>query len=165
MILCALVFLLHLSKIFGFHRNIYLRVPPPLPKATFPLFHLPFQVETFTPCLQRLLLAADAPSRCSASSIWSGNPHPTHILLLLLHPTCADRWHDTFHPNHCPLHLISSALSHGPCSIARSSRSIWQRMRSRLLPFVPTPRSWRNTSPSRPPSMPRAPTLRRGWLF
>ena len=116
------------------------------------------------------------PSRCSASPIQAGNPHPTPILLLLPHPTCPDRRRerDTFHPNHRPLHQISAGLSHGARSIARTSRSIWQRrsksrpharMRSRWLPFVPTPRSWRSTSPSRPPLAPRAPTPRRGWLL
>ena len=116
----------------------------------------------------------DPPSRCSASPIQAGNPHPTPILLLLPHPTCLDRRRDTFHPNHQPLHQISAALSHGARSIARISRSIWQwrsklrphvQMRSRWLPFMSTPRSWRSTSPSRPPSTPRAPTTRHGWLF
>ena len=118
-----------------------------------------FQVETFTPCLQRHRhLAGDPPSRSSASPIQAGNPHPTPILLLLPHPTCPDqrRERDTFHPNHRPLHQISAGLSHGARSIARISRSIWQRrsksqpharMRSRWLPFVPTPRSWRSTLP------------------
>ena len=101
------------------------------------------------------LLAGDPPSRCSASSIQAGNPHPTHILLLP-HPTCPDCRCNTFHPNHRPLHQISAALSHGARSIAKISRSIWQRgsksrayarMRSRWLPFVPTPRSWRSTLP------------------
>ena len=103
-------------------------------------------------------LAGDPPSRCSASPIQAGNPHPTPILLLLPHPTCPDRRRerDTFHPNHRPLHQISAGLSHGARSIARTSRSIWQRrsksrphawMRSRWLPFVPTPRSWRSTLP------------------
>ena len=136
-----------------------------------------FQVETFTPCLQRRrLLAGDPPSRCSASSIQAGNPHPTPILLLLPHPTWPDRRRerDTFHPNHRPLHQISAGLSHGARSIARTSRSIWQRrsksrphaqMRSGWLPFVPTPRSWRSTSPSRPPLTPHAPTPRCGWLL
>ena len=69
-------------------------------KSHFPSFRLPFQVETFTPCLQhRRLLAGDPPSRCSASPIQAGNPHPTPILLLP-HPTCPDRWFDTFHQNH-----------------------------------------------------------------
>ena len=70
----------------------------------------------------------------------------THFLLP--HPTCPDRRCDTFHPNHRPLHQISAGLRHGARSIARISRSIWQRrsksrpharMRSRWLPFVPTP--------------------------
>ena len=130
--------------------------PPPYQKAHFPCFRLPFQVKTFTPCLQRRLLTGDPPSRCSASSLQAGNPHPTPILLLLPHPMCPDCWHDTFHPNHRPLHQISAALSHGACTIARSSRSIWQRrsksrsharMRSRWPPFVPTPVSWRSTLP------------------
>ena len=151
----------------------YLPPRPPYQKPHFPCFCLPFQVETFTPCLQCRLLAGDPPSRCSASPIQAGNPHPTPILLLLPHPTCPDRRGecDTFHPNHRPLHQISIVLSHGTRSIARISRSIWQRrsksrpharMRSRWLPFVPTPRSWRSTSPSRPPSTPCAPTTRRG---
>ena len=137
----------------------YLPSRSPYQKPHFPCFCLPFQVETFTPCLQRCLLAGDPPSCYSASSIQAGNPHPSPILLLLPHPTCHDRWHerDTFHPNHRPLHQISAALSHGARSIARISRSIWQRrsksrpharMRSRWLPFVPTHKSWRSTSPS-----------------
>ena len=156
MTLCTLVFSLKRFQIFGFHGNIYLPAPAPLPKATFPCFRLPFQVETFTPCLQRCLLAGDPPSRFSASSIQAGNPHPTPILLLLPHPTCPDRRRDTFHPNHRPLHQISAGLSHGARSIARISRSIWQqrsksrphmRMSSRWLPFMLTPRSWRSTFP------------------
>ena len=132
--------------------------PLPLTKSHIsPCFRLPFQVETFTPCLQRRrLLAGDPPSRCSASPIQAGNPHPTPILLLLPHPTCPDRRRerDTFHPNHRPLHQISAGLSRGARSIAKTSRSIWQRrskswpharMRSRRLPFVLTPRSWRST--------------------
>ena len=165
MTLCAPVFLLNRFQIVGFRGSIYLPTPPPYQKPYFPCLCLPFPVETFTPCLQhRLLLAGDPPSRCSASSIQAGNPHLTPILLLLPHPTCPDRRRerDTFHPNHRPLHQISPALSHGAHSIARISRSIWQRrsksrpharMRSQWLPFVPTPRSWRSTSPSRPPSM------------
>ena len=156
MTLCAPVFSLNRFKIFGFRENIYLPTPPPYQKPHFPCFRLPFQVETFTPCLQRRLLVGDPPSRCLASSIQVGNPHPTPILLLLPHPTCPDRRRDTFHPNHRPLHQISAALSHGARSIARISRSIWQRrsksrphvrMRSRWLPFVLTPRSWRSTLP------------------
>ena len=132
--------------------------PPPYQKPHFPSFRLPFQVETFTPCLQRRLLTGGPPSSCSSSSIQAGNPHPTPILLLLPHPTCPDRQRkrDTFHPNHQPLHQISASLCHDARSIARISRSIWQRrsksrpharMRSRWLPFVPTPRSWRSTLP------------------
>ena len=154
----------------------YLPPRPPYQKPHFPCFRLPFQVETFTPCLQRRLLAGDRLSCCSASPIQAGNPHPTPILLLLPHPTCPNHWRerDTFHPNHRPLHQISAALIHGARSIARTSRSIWQRrsksrpharMRLRCLPFVSTPRSWRSTSPSRPPSTPSAPMLRRGWLL
>ena len=112
--------------------------PPPYQKPHFPCFRLPFQVETFTPCLQRRrLLAGDPPSRCSASPIQAGNPHPTPILLLLPHPTCPDRRRerDTFHPNHQPLHHISTGLSHGARSIARTSRSIWQR-RSKSRPHA-----------------------------
>ena len=146
-------------QVFGFRGNIYLPAPSPLPKAHFPPFRLPFQVETFTPCLQRRrLLAGDPPSRSSPSPIQAGNPHLTPILLLLSHPTCPDRRRerDTFHPNHRPLHQISAGLSHGARSIARTSRSIWQRrsksrpharMRLRWLPFLPTPRSWRSTLP------------------
>ena len=84
--------------------------PPPYQKPHFPCFRLPFQVETFTPCLQRRLLAGDPPSRCSVSSIQAGNPHPTPILLLLPHPTCPDRRRDTFHPNHRPLDTSPSYL-------------------------------------------------------
>ena len=151
--------------------------PPPYQKPHFLSFRLPFKVETFTPCLQRRrLLAGDPPSCSSASPIQEGNTHSTHILLLLPHPTCPDgrRECNTFHPNHRPLHQISAGQSHGAHSIARISRSIWQwrsksrphaRMRSLWLPFVSTPRSWRSTSPSRPPLMPRVPTSRRGWLL
>ena len=125
MTLCAPVFSLKRFQTFGFRRNIYLPAPPPYQKPHFPYFCLPFQVETFTPCLQRRLLIGNPPSCFSASSIQAGNPHPTPILLLLLpHPTCPNRQHDTFHPNHRPLHQISAALSHGACSIARISRSI-----------------------------------------
>ena len=155
--LCTSVFSLKLFQIFGFRGNIYLLAPPPYQKPHFPCFRLPFQVETFTPCLQRCLLAGDPPSRCLALSIQAGNPHPTPIILLP-HPTCPDRRHerDTFHPNHQPLHQISVGLGHGARNIDRISRSIWQRrrksrqharMRSRWLPFVSTPRSWRSPLP------------------
>ena len=147
MTLCAPVFSLKRYQIFS-------PPPPPYQKPHFPCFRLPFQVETFTPCLQRRLLAGDPPPCCPASPIQAGNPHPTPILLLLPHPTCPDRRRDTFHRNHRPLHQISAALSHGACSIAMISRSIWQRrsksrvqMMSRWLPFVPTPRSWRTSLP------------------
>ena len=119
-------------------------------------------------------LAGDPPSRCSASAIQAGNPHPTPILLLLPHPTCPDHRRDTFHPNHRPLHQISTTLSHAARNLARILRSIGQwrsksrphaRMRSRWLPFVPTPRSWRSTSPSWPPLKPRASTPRCGWML
>ena len=40
--------------------------------------------------LLRGLLAANPSSYCAASSIWSGNPHPTHTILLLSRPTCPD---------------------------------------------------------------------------
>ena len=105
MTLCAPVFSVKRLQIFGFRKNIYLPVPSPYQKPHFPYFCLPFQVETFTPCLQRRrLLAGDPPSCCSASPIQAGNPHPTPILLLLPHPTCPDRRRerDTFHPNHRP---------------------------------------------------------------
>ena len=157
MTLCAPVFSLNRFKIFGFCVNIYLPAPP-YQKPHFPYFCLPFQVETFTPCLQHHILPGDPPSRCSASSIQAGNPHLTPILLLLPHSTwpCRRRERDTFHPNHRPLDQICAGLSHGACSIARTSRSIWQRrskswpharMRVRWLPFVSTPRSWRSTLP------------------
>src|SRR5215216_1115661 len=145
--LCAPVFSLKRFQIFGFCGNIYLPAPP-YQKPHFPCFRLPFQVETFTPCLQHRLLTSDPPSRCPASSIQAGNPHPPPILLLLPHPTCPDCRCDTFHPNHRPLHEISAALNHGARSIARSSRRILQRrsksrphvwMRSRWLPFMPNP--------------------------
>ena len=77
MTLCALVFWMKRFQIFGFHGNIYLPAPPPYQKPHFPCFRLPFQVETFTPCLQHRLLTGDPPSCCSASSIQAGNPHPT----------------------------------------------------------------------------------------
>ena len=158
---------------FRFRGNIYLPAPPPYQKSHFPYFHLPFQVETFTPCLQRRLLVGDPPSCFSASFIQAGNPHPNPILLLLPHPTCPNHRHerDTFHRNHRPLHQISAVLSHGTRSIARISRSFWQRrsksrphawMRSRWLPFAWTPRSWRST---RPPPTPRAPMPWRSWLL
>jgi len=156
MTLCAPVFSLNRFQIFGFRRNIYPPPPPPYQKPHFPYFLLHFQVETFTPCMQHRLLAGDPPSRCSASSIQAGNPHPTPILLLVPHPTCPDHWRDTFRPNHRPLHQISATLSHGARNIARISRSIWRRrrkswlhaqMRSRCLPFVLTPKSWRSTLP------------------
>ena len=83
MTLCVPVFLLKRFQIFGFRGNINLSAPPPYQKPHFPCFRHPFQVETFTPCLQRRLLAGDPPSRCSASSIQAGNPHPTPIL-----PSC-----------------------------------------------------------------------------
>src|SRR6266536_974545 len=127
MTLCMPVFSLKQFQIFGFRGNIYLPAPPPYQKPHFPCFRLPFQVETFIPCLQRRLLSGDPPSRCSASPIQEGNPHPTPILLLLPHPTCPDHRRNTFHPNHRPLHQISATLSHGARTIARSSRSIWQR--------------------------------------
>ena len=138
MTLCTLVFSLNRFKIFGFRGNIYLPAPPPYQKPHFPCFRLPFQVETFTPCLQRrCLLAGDPPSRCSASPIQAGNPHPTPILLPLPHITSPyrRREHDTFHSNHRPLHQISAGLCHGAWSIARTSRSIWQR-RSKSRPHT-----------------------------
>ena len=134
MTLCAPVFSLKRFQIFVFRGNIYLPAPPPYQKPHLPCFHIPFQVETFTPCFQRRrLLAGDPPSRSSASPIQAGNPHPTPILLLLPHATCPDcrRERDTFHPNHQPLHQISAGLSHGACIIARSSRSICQRRTNR----------------------------------
>ena len=135
MTLCAPVFSLKQFPIFGFLGNIYLPAPSPYQNPHFPCFRLAFQVETFTPCLQRRrLLAGAPPSHCSASFIQAGNPHPTPILLLLPHPTCPNcrRERDTFHPNHRPLHQISAALSHGARSIARISWSIWQwRSKSR----------------------------------
>ena len=78
MTLCAPVFSPKRFQIFGFRGNIYLPAPSPLPKATFPLFPPSFPSGTFTPGLQRRLLAVDPPSRCSASPIQAGNPHPTH---------------------------------------------------------------------------------------
>ena len=129
MTLCAPVFSLKRFQIFSFRGNIYLPTHSPLPKATFPLFP-----PSFPSWNLHSLLAAPPPRRrpsahCSASSIQAGNPHPTPILLLLPHPTCPDRRRerDTFHPNHRPLHQISTGLSHGARSIARTSRSIWQR--------------------------------------
>src|SRR4051812_22325275 len=75
MTLRALVFWLKRFQIFGFHGNIHLPAPTPYQKPHFPCFRLPFQVETFTPCLQRRrLLAGDPPSCCSASPIQAGNP-------------------------------------------------------------------------------------------
>lgn len=138
MTLCAPVFWLKRFQIFCFCGNINLPAPPPYQKPHFPCFRLPFQVETFTPCLQRRrLLAGDPPSHCSASPIQAGNPHRTPILLLLPHPTCPDRRRerDTFHPNHRPLHQISAGLSHGARSIARTGRSIWQQ-RSKSRPHA-----------------------------
>ena len=109
------------------------------------------------------LLACSAAASSPATILHAARPrlsrqviHTRPILLLLPHPTYPDRRRDTFHPNYRPLHQISAALSHGARSIARISRSIWQRrskswphvrMRSRWLPFVPTPRSWRSTLP------------------
>ena len=106
------------------------------------------------------LLAADPSSCCVASSIWSGNPHPTHTILLLSRPTCPDRQHDTFRRNHWPCPPIKHRPQPFCTQYNMELSSIWQRRsksrphartRSLWLPCVPTARSWRSTSASRPP--------------
>ena len=54
---------------FFCHRgNIYLPAPSLLPKATFPLFLLAFQVQTFTAAYWQLSLLTGDPSSCSTAS-------------------------------------------------------------------------------------------------
>ena len=73
----------HLRASFSRHRakkichrgNIYLPAPSLIPKATFPLFLLAFQVQTFTAASWQLSLLAGDPSSCSSAS------SPTTLLL------------------------------------------------------------------------------------
>ena len=58
----------HRAKFFCHRGNIYLPAPSLLPKATFPLFLLAFQVQTFTAAYWQLSLLAGDPSSCSAAS-------------------------------------------------------------------------------------------------
>ena len=58
----------HRAKCFCHRGNIYLPAPSLLPKATFPLFLLAFQVQTFTAAYWQLSLLAGDPSSCSAAS-------------------------------------------------------------------------------------------------
>ena len=123
-------------------------------------------VSAFLSKLKPSLLACSAAASSPATLLHAARPRlsrqvihtrpPSSSSFHIPHALTAARERDTFHPNHRPLHQISVALSHGARSIARSSRSIWQRrskswsharMRSRWLPFVPTPRSWRSTLP------------------
>ena len=52
--------------------------PLPYPRPHFPCFRLTFQVETFTPCLQRRLLTGNPPSRWSASPTQAGGTPDLH---------------------------------------------------------------------------------------
>ena len=61
-------FLWHRANCFCPHGNIYLPAPSLLPKATFPLFLLAFQVQTFTAAYWQLGLLAGDPSSCSVAS-------------------------------------------------------------------------------------------------
>ena len=58
----------HRANFFCHRGNIYLPAPSLLPKATFPLFLLAFQVQTFTAAYWQLSLLAGDPSSCSAAS-------------------------------------------------------------------------------------------------
>ena len=106
--------------------------------------------------LLRGLLAADLSSCYAASSIWSGNPHPTHTILLLSHPTCPYLRSDTFHRNHCPPPPIKRRPQpfYKQYNVELSSMRPHARTRSLWLTCVSTARSWRSTSSSRPPSTP-----------
>ena len=67
-------------------RDLPFFMQPASSLATLLLAALPPRVRPFF--LLRGLLDADPSSCCAASSIWSGNPHPTHTILLLSRPTC-----------------------------------------------------------------------------
>ena len=58
----------HRAKKICHHGSIYLPAPSLLPKATFPLFLLAFQVQTFTAAYWQLSLLTGDPSSCSAAS-------------------------------------------------------------------------------------------------
>ena len=107
----------HRANFFCHHGNIYLPAPSILPKATFPLFLLAFQVQTFTAALlaaqpphrrsfflQRCLLAG-YPSSCSAAS--------SPATLLAVSP-----------PRRRPFFLLRGLLAPDPSSCCAAS-SIW----------------------------------------
>ena len=58
----------HQAKFFCHRGNIYLPAPSLPPKATFSLFLLAFQVQTFTAAYYQLSLLTSDSSSCSASS-------------------------------------------------------------------------------------------------
>ena len=58
----------HRAEFFCHRGNIYLPAPSLPPKATFPLFLLAFQVQTFTDAYWQLSLLTGDPSSCSAAS-------------------------------------------------------------------------------------------------
>ena len=142
-----------------------------LPRKYLPPRPLPLTKSHISPLsaflskLKPSLLACSAATSSSATLLHAARP-PLSRQVIHTRPPSSSSFHiphaptagasATFHPNHRPLHQISAGLSHGARSIARTSRSIWQRrsksrpharMRSRWLPFVPTPRSWRSTLP------------------
>ena len=58
----------HRANFFCHRGNIYLPAPSLPPKATFPLFLLAFQVQTFTSAYWQLSLLTGDPSSCSTAS-------------------------------------------------------------------------------------------------
>ena len=127
----------HLRASFSRHRakknchrgNIYLPAPSLLPKATFPLFLLAFQVQTFTtPYWQLSPLAGDLSSCSTASSL--------STLLLVAPP-----------PRRLPFFLQRRLLAGDPssCCAASSPPTLLLAARPRLYGQVihtpPTPSS------------------------
>ena len=96
----------HRAKFFCHRGNIYLPAPSLLPKATFPLFLLAFQVQTFTAAYWQLSLLAGDPSSCSAAS--------SPATLLLAAPP----------PRRRPFFLLRGLLAADPSSCCAAS-SIW----------------------------------------
>jgi hypothetical protein len=96
----------HRAKFFCHRGNIYLPAPSLPPKATFPLFLLAFQVQTFTAAYWQLSLLAGDPSSCSAAS--------SPATLLLAAPP----------PRRRPFFLQRRLLAGDPSSCCAAS-SIW----------------------------------------
>ena len=96
----------HRANFFCHHGNIYLPAPSLLPKATFPLFLLAFQVQILTVAYWQLSLLAGDPSSCSAAS--------SPATLLLAAPP----------PRRRPFFLLRGLLTADPSSCCTAS-SIW----------------------------------------